>query len=142
MSNKPHLYLVRGLPGSGKSTFAQKLATLTGGKHFEADMFLYEDGVYTYDPSKLQEAHAQCLQSTIEALTDDGDIVIVSNVFSEEWMLAPYLDYCELNKIEFTVVKMEQVHGSVHDVPAEKMRILSTRWQNWVYRLINQEVFN
>ena len=35
------LYIVRGIPGSGKSTFAKSL----GGTHFETDMFFMVVGV-------------------------------------------------------------------------------------------------
>ena len=48
-----NLYLLRGLPGSGKST----LSTQLGGSHFETDKyFVGENGEYNFDPSKLKEA--------------------------------------------------------------------------------------
>jgi adenylate kinase family enzyme len=47
------IYLVRGIPGSGKSTFAKSL----GGTHFETDQFFMVDGKYNFDGSKLKEAH-------------------------------------------------------------------------------------
>lgn len=51
------LVLIRGLPGSGKSTMAKVLA-LVGYQHFEADMFFVRDGTYCYDRSRIREAHA------------------------------------------------------------------------------------
>jgi predicted kinase len=45
------LILVRGCPGSGKSTFAK----LLGGKHIEADMFFMKDGEYQFDFTKLKD---------------------------------------------------------------------------------------
>ena len=50
------LYIARGLPSSGKSTFAKTL----GGTHFEADMFFMVDGEYKFDHTKLKEAHEWC----------------------------------------------------------------------------------
>jgi len=48
------LYIVRGIPGSGKSTFAKTL----GGNHYEADMyFIGESGNYNFDPTKIKDAH-------------------------------------------------------------------------------------
>ncbi len=52
------LYIVRGIPGSGKSTFAKTL----GGQHYEADMFFIdENGVYNFDFTKIKDAHQWCI---------------------------------------------------------------------------------
>ena len=51
------LYIVRGIPGSGKSTFAKTL----GGQHFEADMyFIDESGNYKFDITEIKLAHEWC----------------------------------------------------------------------------------
>ena len=43
------LFLLRGLPGSGKTTLAKSL----GGMHIEADNYFMVDGEYKFDASKL-----------------------------------------------------------------------------------------
>ena len=49
-----HLILVRGLPGSGKSTEAKKIAK-TGYYHFEADQyFITPSGEYKFDKNLLK----------------------------------------------------------------------------------------
>lgn len=51
------LTLIRGLPGAGKSTLASELVSREPNtKHFEADMFFVEDGMYRFDKSKLNGA--------------------------------------------------------------------------------------
>jgi adenylate kinase family enzyme len=53
------IYIVRGCPGSGKSTFAKTL----GGIHIEADQYFVDaDGNYNFDGSKIKNAHAWCLE--------------------------------------------------------------------------------
>ncbi len=47
--DKTNLILIRGLPGSGKTTFAKELASTFGVKHYEADMFFEVDGVYKFN---------------------------------------------------------------------------------------------
>lgn len=51
------LYLIRGIPGSGKSTFAQNLYSFGMVEAvIEADDYFYTDGVYQFDPSMLGSA--------------------------------------------------------------------------------------
>jgi adenylate kinase family enzyme len=45
------LILIRGLPGSGKSTLAKKLFK-RGWRHYEADQFHMQGGVYMYEASR------------------------------------------------------------------------------------------
>lgn len=53
-----HLILVRGLPGSGKSTFAH--AIWNNYAICEADQYFInkETGEYVFDGSKIKDAHA------------------------------------------------------------------------------------
>jgi tRNA uridine 5-carbamoylmethylation protein Kti12 len=56
MTNKI-LYIVRGIPGSGKTTFAKSLNCPV----FEADMFFVNSqGIYNFDYTKIKDAHAWC----------------------------------------------------------------------------------
>jgi adenylate kinase family enzyme len=47
---------MRGIPGSGKSTTAKKLAGETGKIH-STDNYFMVDGEYKFDPSKIREYH-------------------------------------------------------------------------------------
>ena len=55
MNNKC-LYILRGLPGAGKSTLAKNV----GAVYFEADMFFMEGNEYKFDNTKLRKAHDWC----------------------------------------------------------------------------------
>ena len=49
------LVIVRGVPGSGKTTFAQD--KFTNHVYLSTDEYFTEDGEYKYDQKKLNDAH-------------------------------------------------------------------------------------
>jgi len=53
-----NLYIIRGVPGSGKSTFAKSIAKPW--QIFEADQFFMKHGKYDFDFTKLRLAHESC----------------------------------------------------------------------------------
>lgn len=73
----PNLVLIRGLPGSGKSTIARSMA---GYVHLEADMYFETSTGYRFDPSILKDAHDWCFAETSSALRR-GSSVVVANTF-------------------------------------------------------------
>jgi|GEM_PF-1008760 len=86
------LILVRGLPGSGNSTFADELVG-EGYVHLEADMFFMKDGVYRYDANLVRDAHNWCKEKTRAALAR-GQRVAVSNTFARLHEMADYVKMC------------------------------------------------
>ena len=48
------LILLRGIPGSGKSTFAKSISNESTG-HIESDMFFIKDGEYKFDGSRINK---------------------------------------------------------------------------------------
>lgn len=130
------LYLVRGLPGAGKSTFVNTMMIMfedgqTHSEHFEADQYFYSaEGVYNFDASKLGAAHATCLRKTIEAMDAGADYVFVSNTFTTEKEMKPYLEAAKDQgyKVVSLVVENRHGHESVHNVPEETMQKMEQRF--------------
>lgn len=126
------LYLVRGLPGSGKSTFARKLKYMgVCGRHFEADMyFLDERGDYIFDITKIREAHTWCQQSTKQAL-EEGSSVAVSNTFVKLWEMDYYISLAKELGVPYTVITVEGDHGNIHSVPQEVLTRMKETWEKY-----------
>ncbi len=127
------LILLRGLPGSGKSTLAKQL----GGSHFETDKYFFdEQGNYNFDGSKLKEAHKWCQDSVTTAMilnhtTGDNETIIISNTFTQEWEMKPYMDMAKnWGYIVFSLI-VENRHGGVnqHGVPDEKLQQMNDRFE-------------
>jgi hypothetical protein len=127
------LILLRGLPGSGKSTAAKLIgANGAGYAHFEADMYFMKDGKYTFDPSKLRFAHEWCRNETERAMTNpDISVVIVSNTFTQEWEMENYINLAKQHDYRVTSLIVENRHGgvNVHGVPEDKMKQMRDRFE-------------
>lgn len=124
------LYLVRGLPGSGKSTFAQTLAEALGATHLEADQyFTNEEGEYFWVPELVHRAHKWCENYALISFRE-GETIVVSNTFTREKEMKPYLDMAEFYGYDVTTLIVENRHGnvSVHDVPEETMTKMRNRF--------------
>jgi predicted kinase len=122
------LILLRGLPGSGKSTLAKSLGDA---RHFEADMyFIDEKGNYNFDATKLRSAHEWC-RNNVENTMLFGKDVVVSNTFTQEWEMEPYLALAR--KYDYKVVSLivENRHGGIneHGVPADKLEQMKNRFE-------------
>lgn len=126
------LTIIRGLPGSGKSTLAHTIASLTGGPEgivVEADDYFYrEDGYYDFDPSKLKEAHADCLSRATHWISR-GRNVVVSNTFTQRWEYQPYLDMARKYGALVQVIEVHADFGSIHNVPDEAIARMRARWE-------------
>ena len=133
----PKLILIRGLPGSGKSTFAKSLAgSQLYTKHFEADMYFMQDGEYKFDASKLGRAHMWCEAQTRLALESDYD-VIVSNTFTTKKELKTYFGIAKEFGIVPQVIHCQNSFGTIHNVPEETMAKMRARWDNDITELFD-----
>lgn len=128
-----HLYIIRGLPGSGKSTFARRLVDagiVAKYGWYEADMFFANKwGKYNFQADKLPEAHGWCKQMVFLTLKEDD--AIVSNTFSRIREMQPYIDYCNENGHTFTVITCEGNYGNVHGVPDKAIERMRQRWEKY-----------
>jgi predicted kinase len=122
------LYIVRGIPGSGKSTFAKTL----GGQHYEADMFFIdEEGNYNFDVSKIKDAHQWCQSIVKTDMILEYPKIVVSNTSTQEWEMEPYFKLAkEYGYTVFSVV-VENRHEGVnqHGVPEDKLQMMKDRFQ-------------
>lgn len=125
------LLLVRGLPGSGKSTYAKTYpVALQGYFHIEADMyFVPADGIYRFDRTKLGAAHDWCQHQCARAL-ERGENCVVSNTFVKRWELVPYLKMAKTLGADVDIVTCTILYGSVHGVPTEVLTRMAKSWES------------
>lgn len=129
-----YLILVRGISGSGKSTFAKKLKGIletTNHKvvHYETDDYFMNNGVYKFNPDNVHKYHTENQKRTFNALNNPHiDVVIVSNTFVKLWELKPYMEYALNNNVKVLVYEMAQEFKNIHDVPSEHIERMKNRF--------------
>jgi len=116
------LLLIRGLPGSGKSTIAK---TMPHRRHVEADMYHYNaSGEYAFDRDRVPDAHAWCQSETLRLLRA-GYEVVVCNTFTTAKEMMPYFEM----GFAVSVLTAKGQWESIHNVPHDVIYAMRERWQ-------------
>ena len=124
-TNEIILYAFRGLPGSGKTSFAKSLNL----KFFEADHYFEKFNNNKYDFKLLKKAHQYCYQSVKEELKN-GKSVIVSNTMTSQKEVKEYQDLAKKLNVKFVSVILENRHNgeSIHNVPISSIEKMKKRF--------------
>jgi predicted kinase len=129
-----NLYLIRGLPGSGKTTFANSLKV---GAVCSADDYFMRGNEYHFNPQKLPEAHSFCQMRARIACEKRVDCA-VANTFSCRWEMEPYLSFASKVDIRVFVVDLfdsgltdkQLAYRNTHGVPEAVIKVMRERWEH------------
>ena len=129
------LILLRGIPGSGKTTLGEVILYSTNQPNpdvLSADnFFIDESGEYCFDGSKLKEAHNLCQQKCAERMRLEFSKIVVANTFTQDWEMEPYFEMAKRYNYRVHTVIVENRHGSknVHGVPEDKLNQMKQRFE-------------
>jgi len=121
------VFILRGIPGCGKSTLAKTL----GGIICSADdSRLDENGNYHFDKSKNKECFAKCFAKFVAAVSVAEPRIVLDNTNVETWEFEKYKKLAEENGYQVTCLIVENRHGGVstHNVPLNTLRSMDERF--------------
>jgi predicted kinase len=128
-------YIMRGVPGSGKSTVAKMIAGGIGKIHSTDDLF-YTEGEYHFDPAKLSDYHEKNFRAFCQSLEEKNPVVICDNTNIKRWYFARYVEVAK--KSGYMVVFVVLPHPdpeiaakrNLHKVTSDKIRKMIFDWEN------------
>lgn len=129
------LTIMRGLPGSGKSHLARRL----GGLVLSTDDFYLSGGIYRYDPTRREEAHAWNQGRAADAMHRGVEHVIIDNTCSKAWEARPYVEHAVSTGYEIRFASprtpwawnvAECAKRNTHGVPLDAIAAMLRRWEH------------
>lgn len=123
------LILLRGIPGSGKSTIG---SIITAGHVISADDYFIDDnGDYKFNASKLKKAHSYCQLKCKDKMTIGIPIIVVANTFTQEWEMESYYELANMfdYKVHSLIVENRHDGKNIHNVPEDKIDVMKKRFE-------------
>lgn len=105
------LRLMRGAPGSSKSTSAKRM--FPGTLLLENDMFLISDDQYKWSKERVRAGIDLCMKMTKMAL-ENGSDVVVANTFTKRRFVESYRQLAEKYGANFEVYRCRGNYKNVH----------------------------
>lgn len=127
------LVLLRGLPGSGKTSLAAVLSENGRYPVFSVDSYFTDEasGEYVFRHTENHLAYKSCEAGTRDALKRGVAKVFVDNTFTLEWELAPYFAMAAEFGYRVHTVTVENRHGgkNTHGVSDEQLRKMASKYR-------------
>lgn len=130
-------YIVRGLPGAGKSTYARTLAPLV----IEPDMFRYDSDMnYVFDSDKNAEVIRKTQDLCEYAMRHlRMPALAVTATFTKIDHFLPYVRMARHHGYAVTVIECWNSYDNVHGVPEKVIAQMKADWERFDEELANQE---
>lgn len=109
---KPKFRIVRGLPGSGKSTFARKFGAIL----IESDQALFFGGEYTWTQENLDKA-IKWVREMVAFNFPYGHDITVCGVFANHNRFQWHVQEAKRNGYDVEVYRCVSDFGNIHNVP-------------------------
>ena len=131
------LILLRGLPGSGKTTLAKLLSENNTYPIFSVDDYFTDEqsGEYIFNFQNNHLAYKQCEALTHDAMQQAISKILVHNTFTMDWEMEPYFKLAAKFNYHLFIVTVENYHGhqNVHEVSDEQLQKMAEKYKVKLY---------
>lgn len=97
--------LTVGLPGSGKSFLADKLAKANNGQVFSTDDFFTKNGIYKWNSNFIQFAHDWNYVQFGTAIYNGLEYAVIANTNLQAWNMYKYVEFAAKFGFDFELVE-------------------------------------
>ena len=132
-SKNRHLILLRGLPGSGKTTLAYLLSE--SGKYpcFSVDDYFTDaaTGSYNFQFEKNHLAYKFCAEQVEASMLTGTEKIFLHNTFTMEWEMEIYFNLAKKHNYLVFVCTIEHRHDGKnnHGVTEEQLRKMAEKYK-------------
>lgn len=131
------LIIMRGLPGSGKSTYLNSfIEGVKGVVVCSADHFFMKNGEYCFNPKLLGQAHETCKFNAATAMQKGVELVCIDNTNTQKWEYEDYLHmaakygYDVVVHVVGNTTDLElYAKRNTHGVPLTALQRMAARWE-------------
>lgn len=127
--------IMRGVPGSGKSTWIARKYFPTKPIECSADhYFIGKNGEYKFNPALIGNAHLACMDKFLQAIHNQPKVIIVDNTNTQLWEFSGYLQVANARGYKVTIVEVMcdlevAAARNIHGVPAQTVKAMAARWE-------------
>lgn len=134
-SNNKKMYILRGLPGSGKSTKANEIGANVN--VFGSDSFWGDE--YDFDESRIGEAHRWNQKRVLDAINQNLSPIVVDNTNVSMYEFKPYVQMAIKHGYDIEFVEPdtpwkfdanELASRNKHNVPLDVIQSMLDRWDS------------
>ncbi len=127
------LILLRGLPGSGKTTLAKLLSEEGKYPYYSVDDYFTDTKTcnYNFDFKNNHLAYKQCEEHTKAAMKKLVPKIIVHNTFTMDWELETYFKLAAefMYTIFVATVERYHEHSNIHEVSNEQLQKMAEKYK-------------
>ena len=127
------ILLLRGLPGSGKSSLAKLLSEYGKYPTLSVDDFFTDPvtGNYQFDYKSNYLAYKNCEERAAIYAKTNIEKIIIHNTFTMEWEMEPYFKIATEHGYSIVVATVENYHQgkNIHGISDEQIMKMSEKYK-------------